>query len=739
MERHVLYVDFDVSRAETATHLEQTLPETQVSTAATARDGLASCVEQQINCVVSAYELPEANGVEFLESVREEYPTLPFILFPAAGSEDVASDAISAGVTDYVQQNGYEKYTRLATSIDEAIEQHHSRTKYEKLFDAIDDAIIIHDPDTGDIIDVNRAVCHRWGYAYDDACECDVEELSATTQPATGQSARALIKQTVEEGPQRIDWLCETNDGKTFWADIRLKPVTIDGQQRVVALIRDITEKKHREQELEAFREAVEHAGHAIYITDMDGEIQYVNPAFEEATGYSVDEAIGNTPKLLKSGEHDTEFYEELWETILDGDVWQSELINEHKDGSRYTVNQTIAPITNETDEIVRFVAVNAGITERKRRERQLQTLYRATTGLLDAESKDDVFEFASEQLADLLEFDLHGFYQYNESARRLEPAVTSEYAETTLDEKPVFEEGEGIVWTAFESGESKRYDDVRTHPDIYNPSTTIRSELLHPLSDHGVLLISSENVGAFDDTDETLTKVLASGVTEVLNRIDRENDLQKQNSRLEEFASVVSHDLRNPLTVANGNLELAQETGDDAYLDEVAHSHSRMERIIDDLLWLAHEGRKIGETRPVELSQIVDDAWRHVGTKHADMIADCDRIVEADPSRLQQLLENLFRNAIEHAGEDATVRVGFEDDGWYVEDDGPGIPDTERQNVFDAGYSTEEGGTGFGLAIVQTIADAHGWDIALTDGMDGGARFEFRGLEFADRKLTNG
>lgn len=728
MSRQILYVDANPSsREEAVAHLERKLFDTQIIAAGTAEEGVAICAEQQLECIVSTYELAETDGVEFLETVREDYPTLPFILFSAAGSEDVASDAISAGVTDYVQKTGHDQYTRLAACIDDAVEHDQSRIDYQKLFEAVDEAIIIHDLDTGDVIDVNRAVCNQWGYPYDDACECLIDDLSATTQPTTDQSVQAILERTVEDGPQRVDWLCETTDGKTFWADIHLKPLTIDGQQLVVALIRDTTEEKHRQQELEAFREAVEHAGHSIYITDTSGEIRYVNPAFEEVTGYDASEAIGNTPGLFKSGEHDNEFYQELWSTILGGEVWESEIINERKDGSQYVANQTIAPITDETGEITRFVAVNAEITEQKQRERQLQALSQATTDWLDAESKEEVFELASEHLVDLLEFDIHGFCRYNESAHRLEPVITSDRANATLDDQPVFEEGEGIVWEVFESGEPQRYDDVRTHPDVYNPETKMRSELPLPLGDHGVLLIGSEEVGAFDDTDETLTKVVASGVTGVLNRIEQENALQEQKSRLEEFASVVSHDLRNPLTVAEGHLELAQETGDDTHLEEVAYSHNRMERIIDDLLWLAHEGREIGETHAVELSQVVDEAWRYVDTKDAELIADCEQTIEADPDRLQQLFENLVRNAIEHAGADATVRIGLLDDGWYFEDDGPGIPEEKREEVFDAGYSTTADGTGYGLSIVKTIADAHGWDTTLTDGRDDGARFEFQ------------
>jgi signal transduction histidine kinase len=103
---------------------------------------------------------------------------------------------------------------------------------------------------------------------------------------------------------------------------------------------------------------------------------------------------------------------------------------------------------------------------------------------------------------------------------------------------------------------------------------------------------------------------------------------------------------------------------------------------------------------------------------------------VEADASRLTQLLENLYRNAIEHSDETVTVSVGPVDDGFYVADSGPGISEAERSGIFEAGYTIRDEGTGFGLRIVEQIATAHGWEIAVSESESGGARFEFTAVE---------
>jgi PAS domain S-box-containing protein len=254
--------------------------------------------------------------------------------------------------------------------------------------------------------------------------------------------------------------------------------------------------------------------------------------------------------------------------------------------------------------------------------------------------------------------------------------------------------------------------------------------------------------VNRLDDPEVAGILVVNRDVTE---RKRRERQLQRRNDRLAEFASIVSHDLRNPLQVARGRLELAHDPGTDADLDAVADAHRRMDRLIEDLLTLAHEGDAIAGTEAVSLAELVEECWESVSTAGARLVVDTDRVVEADRSRLRQLFENLFRNAVDHAGEDVTVTVGDLSAGFFVADDGPGIPLEEHERVFDAGYSTEPDGSGLGLRIVEQVAHAHGWTVSVTGDDEDltsrephgpasdssprpGARFEFTGVAHVDR-----
>ncbi|WP_267640644.1 two-component system sensor histidine kinase NtrB [Haloarchaeobius amylolyticus] len=211
--------------------------------------------------------------------------------------------------------------------------------------------------------------------------------------------------------------------------------------------------------------------------------------------------------------------------------------------------------------------------------------------------------------------------------------------------------------------------------------------------------------------------------------------ELARQNERLERFASIVSHDLRNPLTVANLNLDLGRETGDDEYFEKVERALTRMNDLIEDVLALARKGQVVGEAEPVSLRTAAETAWSSVQTDGATLeVADGQLLLMADDSRLHDMLMNLFRNSVEHGDGTVTVTVGPIDRfGFYVADDGQGIPEKEREKVFEYGYSTSEEGTGFGLAIVRSIAEAHGWQVDLGESETGGVRFEVTDVEFAN------
>ena len=220
--------------------------------------------------------------------------------------------------------------------------------------------------------------------------------------------------------------------------------------------------------------------------------------------------------------------------------------------------------------------------------------------------------------------------------------------------------------------------------------------------------------------------------------------ELERQNERLDQFASTVSHDLRNPLNVADGyrellELELADaDGGGDIAVDDmrehvrrIDESHERMETIIDDVLTLARGSERIDAAAEVDLESIATDAWTTVDHGDATLEVIDTLTFDADRERLRRVFENLFRNAIEHGGADVTVEVGPVEsgEGFYLADDGPGIPPEIVDDAFEYGATTADDGTGFGLAIVEAIVTAHGWTIDVDESADG-ARFVIAGID---------
>nr|WP_318568158.1 ATP-binding protein [Salinigranum marinum] len=442
--------------------------------------------------------------------------------------------------------------------------------------------------------------------------------------------------------------------------------------------------------------------------------------------------------------------------------------------------------------EVVGLLATNAqAALDRVQREERLERLHETTRSLMNAETETEVADVAITTARDVLSHDICGVHLYDPDRDALVPAAASDRTREFLGDRgdlPAFERGESLTFEAFETGETRVYDRVNEARGVMDPTTRVRSELIVPLGDRGVFLAGSSLPAQFDETDVSLAKVLCANVEAALERAEREETLRRQeaelrerNSRLDEFASVVSHDLRNPLNVAQGRLELARDAPSrDAaaeHLDAVTESHDRMEELVADLLTLARQGRGAGDTEAVDVGALARTCWAGLGP--GELVVDDEPTVEADRSRLRELLENLLQNSVEHgstsphspAREDSvehgstsnrtavqsgdtvehgssegqrtvdadgtgpTVRIGAlraggSDDvdrrGFFVEDDGPGIPEDERETVFEHGYSTDADGTGFGLAIVSAVADAHGWDVRLTEGREGGARFEF-------------
>jgi PAS domain S-box-containing protein len=567
---------------------------------------------EPVTVVLSAYELPDYNGLTLAEELTAERPSLPVVLSPVDGSEQLASEAIAAGIAQYVPRSvAREDPTHLLTILDR-VQQASAPRDHKRRIKALHGAMrdmVRRDSATGiaqSVVDAATELLdspHAAAYFVDD-------EQSELTPVAWTEGLAEAVGTPPSLGTGSLAWSAYANSGlrigesasieqapsqaRRFESELAV-PLGEQGVLVVTSMAQDAfdgTDSRlgtllganaatelalvRKERDLEGFEQAVESSGHGILITDADGIIEYANPAFEEITGYTRGEVRGETPRLLNSGEHEESFYREMWETILSGDVWHSEIINERKDGSQVVVDQTIASITGPDGSIERFVAINRDVTERAEYERRL-------------EDQRDKLEVLNQMVRHDIRNDLQ---------------LVSSYAELLDDH--IDEEGEEYVEMIAESSQSAI----------------------------------------------ALTQT-ARDLAETMLESERETERRNVRAALHDQVSEVKSTHKDADIEFRGDIPAVDIRADD---------------MLDSVFW------------------------------------------------------NLLTNAVEHNDEDvpevtvsATARA--ENVVIRIADNGPGVPDGQKEGVFGKGErGLESDGTGIGLYLVQTLVDAYGGNVWVAD-----------------------
>ncbi len=630
----VLHVDDDdAHRKLTRSFLEREGEAIVVETAHDAGAGSERLAEGGIDCIVSDYEMPGADGLEFLESVRDDHPEIPFVLFTGRGSEEIASEAISAGVTDYLQKGGPEQYRVLANRVENAVERHR-------------------------------------------------------------------VHVALAESRRQFATFLDNFSGMAY----RCSP-------------------------------------------EPPWEMSFVGGRVEELTGYPPEAfdrgevAFGNDLIVEADAE---ELEERVRSAVATGDSFEATYRIRTADGERRHVWEKGTPIV-ENGRTAAIEGCLIDVTAHQEREAKIRGLQAGMDDLIRAGSRREVAEVAVRAAEETLDLPLSGVHLRAGDA--LEPIAVTDGVRERLGTDTAYRRTDPdrtidrVVWEVFELGESVLIDDVEANGAIDPTETPAASGIIHPLGDHGVFITSSPDPEAFDEADEALVEILATTVRAALDRTDQggfDRGPASEPDRVEALAGALGHDLRNPLGVAAGHLELAGEEGGE-HVADAARAVERSREIVADVLALARGGRVVEEFDRVRIADLAARCWDHVETGEATLRVESEAVVLADESRLSRVVENLFRNAVEHGStshrsqprDDAVehgaseVRVGDLADGFYVEDNGPGIAPDGREQVFEVGYSTAAEGTGFGLGIVREIVVAHGWAVRVGESEGGGARFE--------------
>ena len=586
---------------------------------------------------------------------------------------------------------GFAKITRDMTERREREEQlRRERDQTEQLLKTTPVAISVRDGE-GNVLVANQRTQDLLELSEEtlrgDPTTTDAVDLyDADGEPVTTEDLPQMAVLETGEPVYNEELVVEKSTGERRWLSVNVAPVfdPDDELERIITAGEDVTELKERERELETeLSEILGRVSDAFYALDEEYRFTHVNERAEELLQHSEEELLGKN----------------LWEMFPEAaeidDVWDSfHTAMETQEPTSYELYFDVLDFWVEASVYPSETGVSVyfrDVSDRIRRERELresERRYRTLAqnfpnGIVTLFDEDLRYALAAGQAFEYLDV----------SSDEVEARTLRE----AWDDDSAADQLEPLLRNAL--------DGERGSAEVEYGG---RKWVVHavPLTD--------EEGGVFAGM------TMAQDITE---RKEREQ-------RLERFASVISHGLRNPLEIAQIYLNMVREGGDSADFDQIDQALDRMETIIQNLLTTTLEGQTVTEPTPVSLATVSESAWRNVETSDATLrVAEDAGSILADEQQLQSALENLFRNSVKYGGDEVELRVGALEGGFYVEDDGPGIASESRNEVFEYGY-TSESGTGIGLAVVRDIVEAHGWTISVTDGEAGGARFEIRGVE---------
>ncbi len=590
----VLHVDDEPSFADmVATFLERYDSRLTVTTVGSPAEGIR-LIDDDIDCVVSDYDMPDVNGLKFLESVKQIDENMPFILFTGKGSEEIASEAISAGVTDYLQKGGTEKYTVLANRVINAVEQYRAKRSAERTerqlreekrvtdqtLDTLDDIFYVIDQD-GTLDRWNDTLLEVSGYDAEEVAEMDAVEFFPEDERDRVANA---ISTTLETGSVDIEAELRTKAGRClpyeFTGSRLIEP---DGTIRgLVGVGRDVSRRNQRERRIQRqerrFEAVFNDPNILVGLLSPSGTVLDINQTAMEYVGTELEDITGtkfwNTPWWDTNDQVQRDVQGWL-DRAANGEYVEYETIHTNADGDEFTVSGTFRPVPDATGET-------------------------------------------------------------------------------------------------------------------------------------GMIIVSGRDITDFEES---------------------KRGIKQRNERMNEFAGILSHDLQTPLSTAEGRLELALSTGELEHAKEALKAVKRVNSMREEVVEVLKSGEIVTSAENINLAEVAETVWQMIDGGVDGTLTIADRpVVEGDRSAIRRFFENAFNNAVEHGGSGTTVRLGAIPNGFYIEDDGPGIDPEIRADVFTAGFSTKGGsnGTGLGMTSLEQIVSAHGWEIGISDGEHlEGARFE--------------